>query len=186
MPEKLEIQQSGAVLFFPWQKQGFCDLLGTEQPLWCKKLFSEPQPGLHMPEALPHEPQVLPSQVSQARSGLCSLQLNLTQGGWVCIHPDPAPCSSPKALQRCSLRAGSWMDHQASEQGSVQWGQQGLGLQPFSASAVGDGSRDQGAFLVSTCSLARDIMPLLFQNTREKETPNPKLSSMGLGKENKC
>lgn len=57
--------------------------------------------------------------------------------------PDPA---AQQDLQRCSLRAGSWVVHQATEQGSVQWGQQGLGLQPFSASAVGEGSRGQGAF----------------------------------------
>lgn len=113
-----------------------------------------------MPEALPHEPRALPSKASQAGFGVCSLQLHLTQHDWVCIHPDPASSCSPKALQRCSLRAGSWMV------------QQGLGLQLSSASAVGDGSRGQGAFPVSTCSLARDIIPLLFQTTREKETQN--------------
>lgn len=94
--------------FFPWWI-GFHHLLGTEQPLWCKKLFSETQPGLHMPEALLHEPHTLPSKVSQARSGLCSLQLNLPQRDWVCIHPDPAPSCSPKTLQRCSPRARSWI-----------------------------------------------------------------------------
>lgn len=96
--------------------------------------------------------------------------------------PHPA---AQQALQQCSLKAGSWMVHQATEQGSVQWDLQGLGLQPFSPSAMGDGSRGQGAFPVSTHSLARDIMPLLFQTTREKEIPNPKLNSMGLGRENK-
>lgn len=117
MPEKVEIQQSGAVLF-PWQS-GFYNLLGTEQPLWCEKLFSEPQPGLHMPEALLHEPQALPSKVSQARTGLCSLQLYLMQCDWVCIPPAPASSCSPEVLQQCSLRAGTWLVHQATEQGSV-------------------------------------------------------------------
>lgn len=73
----------------------FCNLLGTEQPLWSKKLFSGPQSGLHMAEARPHEPQVLPRKVSQAMSGLCSLQLDLTQHDWVCIPPEPAWSCSP-------------------------------------------------------------------------------------------
>lgn len=45
----------------------FFNLLGTEQPLWCKEQLAQPQPGLHVPEALlRHETQSLPGTARQA------------------------------------------------------------------------------------------------------------------------
>lgn len=65
----------------------FFDLLGTEQPLWCKEQLSQPQPGLHMPEAPQHdEIQSLPSAAIKQMSRLSSLRCDLREHGRVCIH----------------------------------------------------------------------------------------------------
>lgn len=98
MCKNRNITVGSSAFSFTNESEAFFNLSGTEQALWCKKQLSQPQPGLHTPKVLPHKTQSLLCTVSQARSSLSSLQSDLTEHGWVCIHPAACPALQPTGL----------------------------------------------------------------------------------------
>lgn len=165
MPEKLVVQQSGAVLF-PWQSF-FVTCWAQSSHFGVRSFSLGHNLGCtwlrhdHMSLRFYQERSVRQCLVCAHYS---SIWHSMTGSAFPQSLPDPA---AQQDLQRCSLRAGSWVVHQ-----------------PLSRAQCSGASRDLG------CSLslpvlwereaeakehsqhARDIMPPLFQTTKEKETQN--------------